>query len=155
MWNMRCKIIILGALLSVSAFAQYTPPGGGAPSGAAGGGLAGSYPNPLVPRSIAATFSGGGSALTSGTTPGKSLAYLAPLNYGCTVQAWSVTVDTGTAGVRVWRIAGGTAVPTVSNTITTGDLAISSGTTLRSTTMTNFSGSVAPVFAANDNIAIH
>ncbi len=61
----------------------------------------------------------------------------------------------GTAGFRVWRIANGTAVPTVANTITGGgDLAISTGTNLRSTSFANFTGSVAPVFSANDIVAI-
>jgi hypothetical protein len=108
----------------------------------------------LPTHSFGATFTGGGSALVSGTTPGVSLNYLAPLPNACTATAWTVTVDAGTAGFRVWRVAAGTAIPTVGNTITTGDLAISSGTNLRSTTMTNFSGSVAPVFAANDVVAI-
>jgi hypothetical protein len=103
---------------------------------------------------IAATFTGSGTALASGTTPGVSLSYIPPLPFGCTAVAWTVTVDTGTAGFRVWRVAAGTAVPTVSNTITTADLAISSGTNLRSTSFANFSGSVAPVFTANDIVAV-
>ena len=119
-------------------------------------GQGGYHPPPVpVPRSIAASFSGAGSALTSGTTPGVSLVYLAPLAYSSTATAWTITVDTGTAGFRVWRTASGTAVPTVGNTITGGgNLAISSNTVLRSTSFANFTGSVAPTFAAGDNIAI-
>ena len=62
--------------------------------------------------------------------------------------------EDGKTGFRVWRIAAGTAIPTVANTITTADLAISTGTNLRSTTFTNFSGSVAPTFTANDIVAV-
>jgi hypothetical protein len=102
----------------------------------------------------AAAFSGGGSALTAGSSPGTSLVYCAPVTRACTVTSWTITVDAGTAGFRVWRIAAGTAVPTVANTITTADLAISTGTNLKSTTFTNFSGGVAPTFAVGDVIAI-
>jgi hypothetical protein len=103
---------------------------------------------------IAATFTGAGSTLTPGTVPGVSLSYIPPLPFACTAVAWTVTVDTGTAGFRVWRVGAGTAVPVVGDSITTADLAITSNTNLRSTTFTNFSGSVAPVFAANDVVAV-
>jgi len=106
------------------------------------------------PRSFGCSFSGAGSALTNGTTAGTSLCYLPPLPMACTATGWTVTVDQGTAGFRVWRIAAGTAIPTVSNTITTADLAIATGTNLSSTTFTNFSGSVAPVFALGDLVAV-
>jgi hypothetical protein len=106
------------------------------------------------PRSFGCTFSGSGSALTNGTTAGTSLCYLPPLPMACTTTGWTVTVDTGTAGFRVWRIAAGTAVPTVANTITTADLAIATGTNLSSTTFANFSGGTAPVFALGDLVAV-
>jgi hypothetical protein len=107
---------------------------------------------PYLPA--AAAFSGGGSALTPGTNPGVSLVYCVPVARACTLIAWTVTVDAGTAGFRVWRVAAGAAVPTVANSITTADLAISTGTNLRSTNFANFTGGVAPVFAAGDLIAI-
>jgi hypothetical protein len=103
---------------------------------------------------VAAAFSGGGSALTSGTSPGVSLVYCAPVVRAGTPGSWTLTVDAGTAGVRVWRVAAGTAVPTVANTITTADLAISTGTNLKSTSFANFTGGVAPVFAVGDLVAI-
>ena len=104
-------------------------------------------------HSVGAVFNGGGQALTSGTTVGSSLLYTSPLPFGCTVTAWTVTVDTGTAGFRVWRAAAGTAVPTIANTLNGGDLAISTGTNLRSTTMTNFTGGTAPTLTAGDILA--
>ena len=102
----------------------------------------------------AAAFSGGGSALTPGTSPGVSLVYCAPVPRDCTLIAWTVTVDAGTAGFRVWKIAAGTAVPTAANSITPSDLAISTGTNLRSTNFANFVGGVAPTFTVGDIIAI-
>lgn len=102
---------------------------------------------------IVAVFNGGGSALTSGTTVGSSLIYSTPVPFACTITAWTVTVDTGTVGFRVWRAAAGTAVPAVGGTLNGGDLAISTGTNLRSTTMTNFTGGTAPSLAANDILA--
>ncbi len=58
-----------------------------------------------------------------------------------------MAVDTGTATIDVWKIASGTAIPTVTNTITASALpAISSGTAIHSTTLTGWTTSV----TAND-----
>lgn len=95
-------------------------------------------PTPSVPtvvQSPGAYFTGGGSALTT------SVAVIyKTVEYGCTVAANSlpafvINIDTGTASFDVWKIAtGGTALPTVTQTILTGGyLAISSGTHLSST----------------------
>ncbi len=67
--------------------------------------------------------------------------------FACTIQAWNVTVDTGTITIDVWKIASGTAIPTVTNTITsTNTPAISTGTAIHSTTLGGWTTSV----AAND-----
>lgn len=105
-------------------------------------------------RQVCSTFNGGGSALASGSSVGTSLDYRPPLQYGGTVVSWTVRVDAGTAGFRVWRTTSATANPTVSDTITTADLAIAANTLLTSTTMTNFTSSVAPTLAVGDSIAI-
>jgi hypothetical protein len=116
--------------------------------------VAADVPASQQPYLLAAAFTGGGSALASGTSPGVSLVYCVPVARACTLIAWTVTVDAGTAGFRVWRKAAGSAVPTVSDTITTADLAISTGTNLKSTTFTNFTGGAAPTFAVGDIVAI-
>lgn len=86
-------------------------------------------------HSIGAGFDGGGSALTSGST---STTYFT-VPYGCTIQAWNITVDTGTISFDVWKIATGTAIPTSANTILSGGfLAIATGTALHSTSLTDF-----------------
>ena len=97
-----------------------------------------------VVHSIGATFDGAGSALTTSTTT------YVTVPYACTIQAWNATVDTGTITFDVWKIATGTAIPTVSNTITASALpALASGTALHSTTLTGWTTSV----AANDIFA--
>ena len=73
--------------------------------------------------SFGATFDGGGSALVAGT------AYVT-VPFACTISAINILVDTGTATFSVWRLATGTAIPTVANTISTAGIAISSGTAL-------------------------
>ncbi len=93
-------------------------------------------------RSFGTTFGDTtGSTLSSG-----SVVYLT-VPYACTIAAWNISVDAGTGTVDIWKIATGTAVPTVSNTITASALpAISTGTSIHSTTLTGWTTSV----AAND-----
>lgn len=82
-----------------------------------------------------------GSALTSG-----SIVYVT-VPFACTISAWNINVDGGTATIDIWKIATGTAIPTVTNTITASALpAISTGTSIHSTTLTAWTTAV----AAND-----
>lgn len=92
-------------------------------------------------RAIGYTFDGGGSALTSGVTK-----YLT-VPFACRLVAWNIAVDTGTATVKVWKIATGTAIPTVTNTISTSGVSIASGTAIHSATMSDFSSTAV---TAND-----
>lgn len=55
-----------------------------------------------------------------------------------TITAWNIVVDTGTATVKVWKIATGTAAPTSANSINTSGVSISTGTAIRSTTLSDF-----------------
>ncbi len=97
-------------------------------------------------HSFGASFDGGGSALTSG----KTVYFTVP--YACTVQGWNVAVDTGTATIDIWKIATGTAIPTISNTITASALpAIATGTAIHSTTLTAWTTTV----AANDIVGVN
>ena len=85
-------------------------------------------------RSFGASFSGGGSALTAPTT---SAAFVVP--YACTISGWNISLDaTDTATVKVWKIATGTAIPTVTNLINTSGVSISSGTNVSSSVVTDF-----------------
>jgi hypothetical protein len=75
---------------------------------------------------------------TSGTVAtGKTKGfYTHPV--AATLVGWNLAVDAGTATVTIWKIAAGTAVPTVANSISTSGVSISTGTAVQSTTMTDF-----------------
>jgi len=99
-------------------------------------------------RSIGGGFDGGGSALTAGQTTYFTVPF------ACTIAAWNITVDTGTITFDVWKIATGSAIPTIANTITAAALpAISSGTAVHSTTLTAWTTSVTAndIFGVNIN----
>lgn len=97
-------------------------------------------------RAIGAGFDGGGSALTTG-----GVTYFT-VPFACTIAAWNITVDTGTISFDVWKIATGTAIPTVSNSILSGGfLSIGSGTAVHSTTLTDFTTTTV---SANDIFGI-
>lgn len=68
------------------------------------------------------------------------------------ITAWSFVVDAGTATVKVWKIASGTAKPTAANAINTSGVAISSNTAVRSTTLTDFTTTTV---TANDIFAFN
>jgi hypothetical protein len=98
-------------------------------------------------RSWGGSFDGGGSALSSGKTT------YVTVPFACTIAAYNILVDTGTASFDVWKVATGTAIPTVANTILSGGfLAISSGTALHSTTLTDFTTTTV---SANDIVGIN
>jgi len=76
---------------------------------------------------------GGGTALTT-----QTIHVVRRAKRAGTITGWSIGVDAGTATVKFWKIAAGTAIPTVSNVINTNGVAISSGTFVRSTTVSDF-----------------
>lgn len=78
-----------------------------------------------------------GSALATGV-----LCYVtAPV--ACTIQSWDILVDSGTATLGIWKVATGTAIPTVSNSIVASAApAISTGTAIHSATMTGWTTAV-------------
>lgn len=96
-------------------------------------------------RAITFTFDGGGSALTSGAT-----AY-ARVPFACTIVDWSISSTTAeTVTLKTWKKATGTALPTVSDSISTSGVSLSTGTHVRSTTVSDFT--TASV-TANDIVA--
>lgn len=94
---------------------------------------------------IGFTVDGGGSAISTGKVKGF---FTCP--YAGTIAAWNIVVDAGTATIKVWKIATGTAKPTIANVINTSGVAISSGTAVHSTTLTDFTSTAV---AANDIFA--
>jgi hypothetical protein len=102
-----------------------------------------------ITRSFGASFDGGGSALAADKT------VYVTVPFACTVTAWNILVDTGTATVDIWRLSTGTAIPTVTNVITgtgAGRPAIASNTAIHSATLTGWSSTA---IAANDILAFH
>lgn len=55
-----------------------------------------------------------------------------------TITGWSIVANAGTATVKVWKIAAGTTAPAVGNNINTSGVALSSGTMLQSTDVSDF-----------------
>jgi len=55
-----------------------------------------------------------------------------------TISYVKISVDAGTCTVRFWKKAAGTAVPTVDDAINTSGIALSTGTHLKTTTLTDF-----------------
>lgn len=96
---------------------------------------------------VTGTFDGGGSALATGTT---TVPFTVP--YSGTITGWSISVDTGTATFKVWKKADGTAIPTISDLINTSGVAISTGTHIRSSTVSDFGANTA--VTAGDQIII-
>lgn len=90
----------------------------------------------------------GGIVLTAAST---STSYFT-VPYACTISAWNLLVDAGTVTVKFWKIATGTAIPTVTNSINTSGVAISTGTAIHSTTLTDFTSTTV---TANDIIAMN
>jgi hypothetical protein len=81
-----------------------------------------------------AHFTGGGSAiLTNATTvtPGTC-------PYSGTITGWSISVDTGTCTLKTWKKANSTAIPMVADVISTSGVSLSTGTHIRSSTVSDF-----------------
>ena len=73
----------------------------------------------------------------TGLATGKVLGFMV-CDYAATISAFTFVIDTGTATVKVWKIATGTAKPTVADSINTSGVSISTGTALRSTSLGDF-----------------
>lgn len=89
-------------------------------------------------------FDGGGSAITNNTVRYISCPYAG------SITAYTILADTGTCTIKTWKIATGTAIPTVANVISTSGVALSSGTAIRSATVSDFTSTTV---TANDIFA--
>lgn len=63
------------------------------------------------------------------------------------ITGWDITVDAGTATVKVWKTSSSTAAPTSGSSINTSGVALSSNTHIHSTTLSDFTGTT---FSAGD-----
>ena len=80
---------------------------------------------------------------STGTTDGSAIAtgqlkgfFTAPWNG--TITGYYITADQGTLTFKTWKVATGTAVPTVSNSISTSGVSLSTGTAIKSSTTSDF-----------------
>lgn len=64
----------------------------------------------------------------------------------CTIIGYIVEADAGTATVKFWKIADGTALPTVTNVINTSGVALASGTRNKSFTVTDFTSTAVAAY---------
>lgn len=82
--------------------------------------------------------------------PGATVYLTVPI--ACTISSWSIDSTTAeTVTVKLWRVAtGGTAIPTVTNSISTSGVSLSSGTHVQSSTVTDFTSTA---IAAKDVLA--
>lgn len=76
-----------------------------------------------------------GPALTAAST---TTAYISDVPFACTITGYVLSVDAGTVTVKFWKIADGTAIPTSANSINTSGVSLSTGTRVRSSTLTDF-----------------
>lgn len=83
-------------------------------------------------KAIVGEFDGGGSVLTTGDT-GIPLT----VKYAGTIVGYCISADTGTCTIKTWKKAAGTAIPTVSDVISTSGVALSSGTSTGVVTTTS------------------
>lgn len=89
-------------------------------------------------RAFGYTFDGGGAVIPLN----KTGYYRVP--YACAIANWSISVDTGTITIDIWKVANGTAIPVNANSITAAATpAIATGTHIKSTTLTGWTTAVA------------
>lgn len=98
-------------------------------------------------RSVGWSVDGGGSAITTGQKGGYPV-----VPFAGTITGYKITADTGTCTVKFWKIASGTAIPTVSNNINTSGVSLSSGTAIISSTTSDFTTTTV---TANDIFALN
>lgn len=103
-----------------------------------------------VPRGVSFTIGDpSGSALTVASTTTDYVT----VPFGCTVNAYSLALaPSGTVTVKFWKIASGTNIPTVGNSINTSGVSISSGTAAHSTSLGDFTSTT---ITANDILAMN
>jgi len=106
----------------------------------------------IVEKIAVFSVDGGGSAISGSTT--VAIAGTARVPFACTLTGVSITATgaTGNNTVKFWRRATGTTIPTIADNINTSGISLTTGTAVLDTNMADFSGGVAPVFAAGDMV---
>ena len=97
--------------------------------------------------SVGFSTDGAGSAIPTGKVAGY-----VTVPFAATIVGYSIMADTGTCTIKTWKKASGTAVPTVSDNISTSGVSLSTGTTVTSTTTSDFTTTA---IAAGDILAFN
>lgn len=87
----------------------------------------------VVKKGFGATF-----FKSDGSTLSTATSFATSIPTACALAAWTISADAGTATFKVWKKATGTAIPTISDVINTSGVSLSTGTHVRSTTLTDF-----------------
>lgn len=77
-----------------------------------------------------------GDGVTTISAPVVSFAI--PCTYAGTITGYTIAADAGTCTVKTWKKATGTAIPTVTDLISTSGVSLSTGTLVRSSTTSDF-----------------
>ncbi len=85
--------------------------------------------------------------IISGTVANGNSSFAIPAVFAGTISAYTITADTGTCTVKIWKKATGTAIPTVADSINTSGVSLSTGTVVRSTSLSDFTSTAV---TAND-----
>lgn len=103
-----------------------------------------------VRRTITAGFVNGGSTLASGTTF-PQYAVCTTLAVAGTIQAYTIQVNAGGVTFKLWKNSSASALPTVSDSISTSGFSISGATKVHSATLTDLSTTS---LSAGDNLCV-
>jgi len=102
-------------------------------------------------RTRGLAFSIGSPGGTALTVSANTTDYLT-VPFACTINAYNLTIDSGTITVKFWKVATGTAIPTSGNSISTSGVGIATGTAIHSTTTSDFTTTTV---TANDIMAMN
>lgn len=89
----------------------------------------------LVEKICVFVVDGGGSAISTTTIAGTSR-----VKGTFTLTGYSITgtAASGTNTIKIWKVASGTAIPTIANVINTSGVSLTTGTAVSSTTVSDF-----------------
>lgn len=77
----------------------------------------------------------------------NATSFVVPCTFAGTITAYTIAADAGTCTIKTWKKATGTAIPTVADVISTSGVSLSTGTLVRSTTVSDFTSTTV---TAND-----
>lgn len=98
------------------------------------------------------SFSTGDPGLANAISAASTTTDYVRVPFACTLNAYNLLVDGGTVTVKFWKVASGIAIPTSANSINTSGVSISTGTAVRSTTLSDFTTTTV---TANDIMAMN